>query len=134
MQNMTLTVMMLLPLLGALAIAIAPSTNELLTKQIALATTLIVAVAGILTTISFDFNNTALQFVESYEWIPSFGIKYAVGLDGIALILILLSVLLAPIVVLAGWNESEGGRWGAKTFYVLLLVLETLMIGEINRD
>ena len=121
--------MMLLPLLGALAIAIAPSTNELLTKQIALATTLVVAVAGILTTISFDFDNTALQFVESYEWIPSFGIKYAVGLDGIALILILLSVLLAPIVVLAGWNESEGGRWGAKTFYVLLLVLETLMIG-----
>ena len=126
---MTLTAMMLLPLLGAAAIALAPSTNAVLTKQIALATTLLVAVAGILTTIKFEFNNTSLQYVESYDWIPSFGIKYAVGVDGIALILILLSVLLAPIVVLAGWNESEGGRWGAKTFYILLLVLETMMIG-----
>ena len=125
----TLTIMGLLPLLGALAIAVAPRTNELLTKQIALATTVIVATAGILTTVKFDFADTSLQFVESYEWIPAFGIKYALGVDGIALVLILLSVLLAPIVVLAGWNESEGGRWGAKTFYILLLTLETMMIG-----
>lgn len=125
----TLTIIGLLPLLGALAIAVAPRTNELLTKQIALATTVIVATAGILTTVKFDFADTSLQFVESYEWIPAFGIKYALGVDGIALVLILLSVLLAPIVVLAGWNESEGGRWGAKTFYILLLTLETMMIG-----
>jgi NADH-quinone oxidoreductase subunit M len=125
----TLTIMGLLPLLGALAIAVAPKSNELLTKQIALATTVIVAVAGILTTIKFDFTDTSLQFVESHEWIPAFGIKFALGVDGIALVLILLSVLLAPIVVLAGWNESEGGRWGAKTFYILLLILETMMIG-----
>jgi NADH-quinone oxidoreductase subunit M len=125
----TLTIMGLLPLLGALGIALAPKSNELLTKQIALATTIIVAVAGILTTIKFDFADTSLQFVESHEWIPAFGIKYALGVDGIALVLILLSVLLAPIVVLAGWNESEGGRWGAKTFYILLLILETMMIG-----
>jgi NADH-quinone oxidoreductase subunit M len=125
----TLTIMGLLPLLGALAIAVAPRTNELLTKQIALATTVIVAIAGILTTVKFDFADTSLQYVESHEWIPAFGIKYALGVDGIALVLILLSVLLAPIVVLAGWNESEGGRWGAKTFYILLLTLETMMIG-----
>ncbi len=125
----TLTIMGLLPLLGALAIAVVPKSNELLTKQIALATTIIVALAGILTTVKFDFAQTSLQFVESYDWIPAFGIKYALGVDGIALVLILLSVLLAPIVVLAGWNESEGGRWGAKTFYILLLTLETMMIG-----
>jgi NADH-quinone oxidoreductase subunit M len=40
-----------------------------------------------------------------------------------------MSVLLTPIVVIAGWNESEGGRWSAKTFYSLILVLETMMIG-----
>jgi NADH-quinone oxidoreductase subunit M len=43
--------------------------------------------------------------------------------------LILLSTILVPIVVLATWNESEGGRWGVKTFYVLILILETMMIG-----
>jgi len=52
-----------------------------------------------------------------------------VGIDGISLVLILLSTVLVPIVVLATWNESDGGRWSVKTFYVLILVLETMMIG-----
>ena len=125
----TLTLLGLLPLLGALAVAITPKEKVQLAKIIALATTVLVAIAGILLTVNFDISDTSLQFVESHEWIPAFGIKYALGVDGIALVLILLSVLLAPIVVLAGWNESEGGRWGAKTYYILLLTLETMMIG-----
>jgi NADH-quinone oxidoreductase subunit M len=124
-----LSFLMLLPLIGTAFIAIAPKTNVLLTKQIALVTTMLVAVVGIYMTISFDFNAKGFQFVESREWIPAFGIKYALGVDGIALVLILMSVLLTPIVVVAGWNESEGGRWSAKVFYSLLLVLETMMIG-----
>jgi NADH-quinone oxidoreductase subunit M len=70
-----------------------------------------------------------LQFVEKYSWIPSFGINYALGVDAIALVLILMSTILAPVVVLAGWNEAHGGRWSVKTFYILILVLETMMIG-----
>jgi NADH-quinone oxidoreductase subunit M len=124
-----LSFLMLLPLIGTAFIALAPKTNVLLTKQIALVTTILVAVVGIYMTISFDFNAKGFQFVESREWIPAFGIKYALGVDGIALVLILMSVLLTPIVVIAGWNESEGGRWSAKVFYSLLLVLETMMIG-----
>jgi NADH-quinone oxidoreductase subunit M len=124
-----LSFLMLLPLIGTAFIALAPKTNVLLTKQIALVTTILVAVVGIYMTISFDFNAKGFQFVESREWIPAFGIKYALGVDGIALVLILMSVLLTPIVVVAGWNESEGGRWSPKVFYSLLLVLETMMIG-----
>ena len=124
-----LTLSMLLPLLGTAALAFTPKGNVLLTKQIALATTVLVAVVGILMTINFDFNKSGFQFVESRPWIPAFGINYALGVDGIALVLILMSVLLTPIVVIAGWNESEGGRWSAKTFYSLILVLETMMIG-----
>ena len=124
-----LTLSMFLPLLGTAALAFTPKTNVLLTKQIALATTVLVALVGILMTVKFDFNTTGFQFVEKYQWIPAFGINYALGVDGIALVLILMSVLLTPIVVIAGWNESEGGRWSAKTFYSLILVLETMMIG-----
>jgi NADH-quinone oxidoreductase subunit M len=124
-----LSFLMLLPLIGTAFIALAPKTNVLLTKQIALVTTALVAVVGIYMTISFDFNAKGFQFVESREWIPAFGIKYALGVDGIALVLILMSVLLTPVVVVAGWNESEGGRWSPKVFYSLLLVLETMMIG-----
>jgi len=120
---------MLLPLLGAAIIAAMPAAKTTLVKQIALATTLVVAAAAIVKALSFDTQNTALQFRQSYSWIPSFAINWAVGVDGIALVLILMSVILAPVVILAGWNESEGGRWGVKTFYILILVLETMMIG-----
>jgi NADH-quinone oxidoreductase subunit M len=124
-----LNTMMLLPILGTLLIAVIPTEQVLRIKQAALATTLLVAITGVLTWINFDSSNTAFQFVQTAEWIPSFGINYAVGVDGLSLVLILMSVLLTPVVVLAGWNESEGGRWSAKVFYILILVLETMMIG-----
>ncbi len=124
-----LTLSMLLPLLGAAALALVPKTNVLLTKQVALATTILVALVGVVMVAEFDFSKSGFQFVESRPWIPAFGINYALGVDGIALVLILMSVLLTPIVVVAGWHESEGGRWSTKTFYSLILVLETMMIG-----
>ena len=124
-----LTTMMLLPILGSLLVAVIPSDQVLRIKQAALGTTLLVAISGILAWLNFDSANTSFQFTQSLEWIPSFGINYAVGVDGLSLVLILMSILLAPIVVLAGWDESEGGRWSAKVFYILILVLETMMIG-----
>jgi NADH-quinone oxidoreductase subunit M len=77
----------------------------------------------------FDKASTGLQYVQSNSWISSFNINYAVGVDGISLVLILLSTILVPIVVLATWHEADGGRWGVKVFYILILVLETMMIG-----
>ena len=124
-----LTSMMLLPLLGSLLVAVIPTDQVLRIKQAALGTTLLVAISGVMAWFKFDSENTAFQFVQIAQWIPSFGINYAVGVDGLSIVLILMSVLLAPIVVLAGWNESEGGRWSAKVFYILILVLETMMIG-----
>jgi NADH-quinone oxidoreductase subunit M len=124
-----LTLLMLLPLAGAAIIAALPKANEKAAKQAALVTTLAVTVATIAMAVGFERDNVNLQFVEKYSWIPSFGINYALGVDAIALVLILMSTILAPIVVLAGWNEAHGGRWSVKTFYILILVLETMMIG-----
>ncbi len=124
-----LTLLMLLPLAGATIIAALPKANEKAAKQAALATTLAVTAATIAMAVGFERDNVNLQFVEKYSWIPSFGINYALGVDAIALVLILMSTILAPIVVLAGWNEAHGGRWSVKTFYILILVLETMMIG-----
>jgi len=125
----SLTLLMLLPIVGTVVIAALPKANETLTKQVALATTLVVAAATIWLAVGFQRDNVDLQFVQKYSWIPSFGINFALGIDGLALVLILMSTVLAPIVVLAGWNESLGGRWSVKTFYILILVLETMMIG-----
>jgi len=120
---------MLLPLAGAAIIAALPKSNEKAAKQAALITTLAVMAVTIAMAVGFQRDNVDLQFVEKYEWIPSFGINFALGVDAIALVLILMSTILAPIVVLAGWDEAHGGRWSVKTFYILILVLETMMIG-----
>ena len=120
---------MTLPLAGSLAVSLIPKANEKLIKQTAFLTTLVVMGTTIAMAVNFQRDNAELQFVEKYSWIPSFGINYALGVDGLALVLILMSTILAPIVVLAGWNESQGGRWSVKSFYILILVLETMMIG-----
>jgi len=124
-----LTTLGVLPLVGALLISALPKKSDLNAKRIAFITTLIVAGVTIAMATQFQRDNVEMQFVVNRSWIPSLGINFALGVDGIALVLILLSALLAPIVVLAGWNESSGGRWSTKTFYILLLVLETMMIG-----
>jgi NADH-quinone oxidoreductase subunit M len=119
----------LLPLIGALLVAALPSDNVLRIKQAALGTTILTALFGIFIGTQFVKGDTGFQFVQKLQWIPSFAINFSVGVDGLALVLIVMSVVLTPIVVLAGWHESEGGRWSAKVFYILILVLETMMIG-----
>ena len=88
--------------------------------------------------VQFKTGGPDFQFTEQVQWIPQFGVHYAVGVDGIALVLILMSVILMPVVILASWNDVEGGsnprgetppRRNAKTYFALMLVLETMMIG-----
>ena len=124
-----LTVLMLLPLLGSLALFAVSGENVKSIKAIALGSSLITFAVSVLLAIQFKTGTQGFQFVESHSWISSFGVRYQVGIDGIALVLILLSTLLVPVVLLASWNEAEGGRWSARTYYILILVLETMMIG-----
>ena len=125
----SLTILGLLPLLGSAVLFLLPKEREVLAKQVALGVSSAVAIAGLLMATSFDRSTSTFQFVEKYSWIPAFGINYGLGVDGMALLLILLALVLTPIVILACWNEAEGGRWSIKTFFALLLVLETMMVG-----
>lgn len=125
----SLSVLALLPLLGAVIISAIPTANSRLVKQTTLGVTLLTAAYALYMASQFVTSSTQQQFVEKFNWIPAFGIEYSVGVDGISLLLIVMSVVLVPIVVLACWNESEGGRWSSKVFYILILVLETMMIG-----
>src|SRR5579885_3495806 len=64
--------------------------------------------------------------VQRVAWIPAWGIEYRVGVDGISLLLVLLTAFLTPVVVLASWGDIH--RWD-RAFYASLLVLETGMLG-----
>jgi len=102
-----LTVLGLLPLFGAAVIAALPRGRDLAAKQVALATSLVVLVLTIVMCATFEPNGARFQFVEQHQWIPAFGAQYAVGVDGIALVLIALVAVLVPVVLLASWNDAD---------------------------
>jgi len=124
-----LTIVGALPLVAAVIIALLPKNNNELIKRAALGATSVIAILSILLATGFDKAQTGFQYAQSNSWISAFNINFAVGIDGISLVLILLSTILVPIVVLATWHESDTGRWNSKVFYILILVLETMMIG-----
>ena len=124
-----LVIVGLLPLISAFLIALIPNKSAELIKRASLAATLLVAVVSVFLATGFDKSVAGMQYVQSNTWIEAFNINFAVGIDGISLVLILLSTILVPIVILATWHESDLGRWSTKSFYILILVLETLMIG-----
>ena len=127
MNLLTLTIV--LPLFGVLGLVAAPKENTHLIKLIALGSSLVTLVSSLLMLTKYKFGVQGFQLVSSHSWFKVFNINYAVGIDGLALVLILLTTVLVPIVVVGGWNEAENGRWSVKTFYLLILVLETFMVG-----
>jgi NADH-quinone oxidoreductase subunit M len=129
-----LTSLMLIPLLGSLIVAILPKEKTKLIKQAAFATSLLVAAITVGAFVNFDSSNPADQFLQRHSWIPSIGADFSLGVDGIGMALILMAAILVPIVILAGWNESQSGKWGVKTFYILILVLETMMVGVFSAE
>jgi NADH-quinone oxidoreductase subunit M len=127
-----LTILGVVPLVGALVLLALPRDNVRLIKQAALVFSLAALVLTVVMGLQFDADATAaFQFVENYPWIPAFGISYAVGVDGIGLVLVALATTLVPVTILAGWNDVEDGR-SVKGYFALILVLETLMIGVFS--
>lgn len=126
-----LTTLMVVPLVGSVLVALLPRSRALLAKQVAFGFSIVTLVLTVLMALQFSADSVEkFQFVESHPWIPAFGISYAVGVDGISLVLIALAATLVPVVILAGWNDvDEGSRGTVKGYFALILVLETLMIG-----
>ncbi len=125
-----LTTLGALPLVGSVVVGMLPRSRELLAKQLALAVSL--AVLALMVVLAFRFDPGAeeqFQFAETHEWIPQFGVSYALGVDGIALVLIALATVLTPVCVLASWHDVESQRRSVKGYFALLLLLETFMIG-----
>ena len=119
-----LSVVLFLPLLGAVAVAFLKGANA--ARWTALAVTLATFALSIPLYLGFDPANTAPQFVEQVQWFGGFDVKYFVGVDGISLLLVLLTTFLGPIIVLGSWTYVTKHH-GA--FYALVLLLQTGVTG-----
>ncbi len=118
-----------LPLVGVAVMMVIPRANESLHKVVALLTTLAVFACSVAATATFDFDKSSrLQQVIDHTWIPLINSRYSVGLDGISLPLLLLTVFLMPLVVIYSWNHFPEPH-NPKGFLILALILETGMVG-----
>src|SRR3990167_1253461 len=123
---MLLSAVTFLPALGALIIALLPRGQERLARSLALLTALAAFVISLPLYTGFDAGQAGYQFVERRAWMPSLGITYHLGIDGISLLLVLLTTFLMPLAILSSWHSIER-RW--KEFAVTMLLLETGMLG-----
>ncbi len=133
-----MTVAMAVPLVGAIAAGFTPRAQSELAKRIGLGATLATLLVVIGAAADFDPDGSRYQHVEKHAWISEFGVNYALGLDGVGLIMVLLTAALMPILLLASWNELEGGEHdqsgaggGSTGLYVaMMLLLEAMAIGQ----
>jgi NADH-quinone oxidoreductase subunit M len=121
-----LSVLIFLPLAGALAVVFLPREREATIRWTGFGASVatLVAAAGIF--MAFDPRSAGFQFVERVPWVPSLGIGYSVGIDGIALPLVCLTAVIFPLALLGSW-EAITDR--VKAFTVSMLGLETAVLG-----
>ncbi|MET7286247.1 NADH-quinone oxidoreductase subunit M [Streptomyces sp. NPDC005573] len=129
-----LTATAVLPALGAVATAAVPARRRTAAKWIALLVSLATLALAAVVLVRFDPGGARYQLTESHAWIKDFGVRYELGVDGIAAVLIGLTALLMPFIVLAGWNDADpmetgSSRWRpTQGFFALILAVEAMVI------
>jgi len=123
-MNNILSVIIFLPLVGALLIAAQNAEAKQNARWIALWTTLVTFFVSLLIWWNFDTTTAGFQFVEEHAWLGS--LKYKLGVDGISMLFVILTTFLMPLCILASWVSVENR---VKEYMIAFLVLETLMLG-----
>ena len=123
MDNIVM-ITVLLPILGAVGIGLL-SEDDRTSRIIALVASLATLAAAIVMAAQYDPAGNVFQMVEVYDWIPAIGANVSFGIDGIALVLIVLTAFITPLVVIASWNVTDR----VKGYMSAFLVLEGAVIG-----
>lgn len=125
-----LTALWVVPMVGAVVVILLPSKAS--ARYAALAISLLVLVLTVVLALRFDPAGPQFQFVEDYPWIPTFGTGYILGLDGIALALVVLTAVLVPLLIVAGWNDGgDETRFAARStqsYLALTLAVEAMVL------
>ncbi|WBP95881.1 NADH-quinone oxidoreductase subunit M [Mycolicibacterium neoaurum] len=122
-----LTALWAVPMIGAAIVILLPS--KVFARWAALAVSLAVLAVAVLLAVTFDPAGPQFQFVEDHPWIPSFGTGYILGLDGIALALVVLTAVLVPLLIVAGWNDGHADRArSTQSYLALTLAVEAMVL------
>ncbi len=121
-----LSLVTFLPVVAVVIVLLMPRRQEHATKLVTLGATVVTFAISLPLYFRFDPTSADYQFVEQKAWIPSLGVSYHLGVDGISVLLVLLTTFLMPLVILSSWTSVES-RW--KEFAVTMLLLEAGMVG-----
>ena len=121
-----LTAVTFLPALGGLGLALVPRRRSDLARVVALAVAVAVLALAVPLYLAFDGSRADPQFEERAAWMPTLGVSYHIGVDGISLLLVLLTAFLSPLALASAWRAVEERT---KEFGIAMLILETGMIG-----
>ena len=121
-----LSAIIVLPVLGALWLFLLDRRDEARLRRVALGVALAAFGVSCLLWLLFDRSRPDMQFEERLAWIPASGITYHLGVDGISLLLVLLTTLLTPLCLLSAWSQIETR---VKEFLIAMLLLEAGMLG-----
>jgi NADH-quinone oxidoreductase subunit M len=124
-----LTVVVFLPVLGALVMAAIPRTNETAVRRLGALVAVVTFLVSLVIAFNFDYGRASeYQFEVSYSWISAINANYHVGIDGISLPLLILSTFIVVLSVIYSWNHWEEPH-NPKAFLILMLILATGMNG-----
>jgi NADH-quinone oxidoreductase subunit M len=123
---MILTLVTFVPAVGAVLMLLLPRGRDTAAKVAALLVSLLTFALSVPLWTRFNAASADYQFVEQHPWMPTLGISYHLGIDGISLLLVLLTTFLMPLVLLSAWHTIESR---VKEFAVVMLLLETGMLG-----
>ncbi len=121
-----LSIVTFLPLLGVVLLALVPSNQHSTIKLVSLVVAIVTMVVSFCIGYIFDPLSTGMQFEVNVPWVKSLGIGYHMGIDGISLLLILLTTVLTVLCILASWRSVSTG---VKGYFMSMLLLTTGMIG-----
>jgi NADH-quinone oxidoreductase subunit M len=128
-----LTILWAIPLVGSAVVILLPAAAGQFAKYAGIVVSLAVLAVAVVLAVGFDPGGAQFQFVEDHPWIPSFGTGYILGLDGIALALVVLTAVLVPLLLLAGWDDAAederalSGR-SAHSYVALTLAVEGMVL------
>jgi NADH-quinone oxidoreductase subunit M len=120
-----LSFILFLPLIGCLAMLLMPKDRPQAARWLALIVSTATFILSIPLLTGF-VSDASLQFEDAASWVPSLGISYHLGIDGISLFLVLLTTFLTPIVVLSSWRDVQNK---VRAYHAMLLLLEAGMLG-----
>ncbi|HWB81764.1 MAG TPA: NADH-quinone oxidoreductase subunit M [Nannocystaceae bacterium] len=127
-MNELLTLLLIIPILGALVVATLPQAESRLSQGVGLAFASLEFLVSIPLATGFEVGNAGMQFETKTAWIAELGVNYHVGVDGFSMWIVVLTTLLTPLCILGAWTsiEKRGGE-----FVAAMLVLEAAMIGAL---